>query len=235
MEEPLAGKLTLVTGASRGIGAAIARRFAAAGSDLVLAARTATDLDAVAEEGRALGRRVLTVPTDMRDRVALEELAAQAAAFGAVDILVNNAGLGHFAPVWEMGLDEWDEMMALNLRAVFYLTKLIVPAMIAQGRGQIINIASTAGHRAFPRGAGYNTTKFGLRGFSEAIQKDLRPHGVRVTMLSPARVNTHFPGAPMWENDLWPEDLAEAALFAAALRPNAGVREIVMVSQEQEW
>jgi 3-oxoacyl-[acyl-carrier protein] reductase len=224
-----------VTGASRGIGEAIAQALAGAGADLVLAARTKYDLNRVGEQCRAEGASAQIVPTNVRDPAALERLAAQA---GRVDILVNNAGLGHSAPIHEMTLEQWDEMFDVNVRAMFYLTHLVAREMIQARQGDIVNIASTAGLRGYAGGVGYNASKFAVRGFSEALQKDLRRYGIRVLVVSPALVETHFfTGRPRPDlaKYLQPQDVAAAIVHALSLPPRANMREVIMVGIEQDW
>ena len=235
-DRPLLGRRALVTGGSRGIGEAIARSLAAAGADLVLAARTESDLNRVADLCRGEGVTAQVVPTNARDPAALERLADQA---GTVDILVNNAALGHSAPIQEMSLAQWDEMFDVNVRAAFYLTHLIAPGMIGARRGDIVNIASIAGLRGYRGGIGYNSTKFAIRGFSEALQKDLRPYGIRVLVISPGLVETDFFAGRTRRPDLakylQPEDVAAAVLHGLTLPQRAGLREVVLVGLEQDW
>jgi NADP-dependent 3-hydroxy acid dehydrogenase YdfG len=225
-------KIVLVSGASRGIGRAIALRFARAGADLILAARNLEELQDLAAEIQAMGRSCLIVPTDLRDPAQIQALAGQAFEhFGWIDILVNNAGIGFWAPVTELTLDQYDEMFDVNMRAVFLLTQAVLPQMIKRGGGHIVNIASTSSRWTYPEGTLYCASKFALLGFNEALAKELRTTGVRVTAVCPGQVNTYLGGSgpQTWEEDMLSgEDVAELALQAVSLPPHAIVTEMVV-------
>ncbi len=225
---PLLHQVAIVTGASRGIGRAIALSLARAGADAVLAARTAAALEGVAEEIRALGRQALVVPTDVREEPAVGELIARTLErFGRADILVNNAGLGHFGPVDELPVSQFDEMLSVNLRAAFLCTRAVVPAMKRQGGGAILNIASVAGLVGNPSLSGYNASKFGLMGFSEATMLELRHFGIKVIALCPGSTATDFAGGGRNPADrLSSDDVAHAALAALTASPNALMSQI---------
>lgn len=227
----LEGKRALVTGASRGIGRAIALAFATAGADLVLAARDQAEMEAAAAEVRALGRDCLVLPADLRQPAQIAALAEAALAAGPVDILVNNAGVGSWAPVAELTLDDYEAMFDVNVRAVFLLTQALLPAMRAQGRGQVITIASTSSRWAYPEGTLYCASKFAVLGFSEALARELRPEGIQVTAILPGQVNTYLGGSgpESWEEGmLEPEDVAAAAVHVASLPERAIVTELVV-------
>jgi len=169
----LAGQVAIITGASRGIGRAIALALAGAGSHVALAARSPGDLDAVAREAESRDVQALAVPTDMRDAEAVARMVRLTLErFGRVDTLINNAGLGHFGAVDALPVEQFDEMLAVNLRGPFLATRAVVPAMKQQGGGAIVNIASVAGLVGNPNLSGYNASKFGLMGFSEATMLD---------------------------------------------------------------
>jgi len=234
----LQGKRALVTGASRGIGRAIALAFAAAGADLVLAARDRPELEAVAAGVHALGRDCLVLPTDLRQPAAIAALAEAALAAGPLDILVNNAGVGSWAPVAELTLDDYEAMFGVNMRAVFLLTQAVLPAMRAAGHGQIITIASTSSRWAYPEGTLYCASKFAVLGFSEALARELRPEGIRVTAILPGQVNTYLgdSGPESWEEGmLEPEDVAAAAVHVASLPERAIVTEMVVWPRAEEF
>ena len=225
---PLAGKRALITGASRGIGRAIASAYAAAGADLVLAARSQDELDTIAATVRALGRDCRVLPTDLAEP---EEVTALAAAAGPLDILVNNAGAGVWAPVAELTLADYELMFGVNMRAVFLLTRAVLPGMRARGSGQIITIASTSSRWAYAEGTLYCASKFAVLGFSEALARELRPEGIRVTAILPGQVNTYLGGSgpESWEEGMLnPEDVAALAVHAASLPPHAIVTEMVV-------
>jgi 3-oxoacyl-[acyl-carrier protein] reductase len=219
---PLAHQVALVTGASRGIGRGVALALARAGADLALAARTVPDLEQAAAKVRALGRRALVVPTDVRDdrsvHVTVERTLEE---FGRLDILVNNAGLGHFGPVEELTLEQFDEMLGVNLRGPFLCIRAVVPAMKRQGSGAILNIASVAGLVANPHLAGYNATKFGLMGLGEACMLELRHAGIKVTTICPGSTATDFAGGHDATDRLTVDDVAHAVLAVLTAGPNA--------------
>jgi NADP-dependent 3-hydroxy acid dehydrogenase YdfG len=232
-------KVVLVTGASRGIGRAIAQRFARAGADLVIAARNREDLQGLGAEIEAMGQRYLVAPTDLRDPAAIQELAQQALGyFGHIDILINNAGIGYWAPVTELTLDQCNEMFDVNMRAVFLLTQAVLPPMIERGNGHIVNIASTSSRWTYPEGTLYCASKFAVLGFNEALAKELRTTGVRVTAVCPGQVNTYLGGSGphTWEEDMLSgEDVAELAFQAVTLPPHAIVTEMVVWPRAEDF
>jgi 3-oxoacyl-[acyl-carrier protein] reductase len=231
-------KRVLVTGASRGIGRAIALAFAQAGADLVLAARSRAELESVAEAVGAMGRDCLVLPADLRRPEAVQALAQAALDAGPVDILVNNAGVGAWAPIAELALDDYEVMFAVNVRAVFLLTQALLPAMRARSSGHIITIASTSSRWAYPEGTLYCASKFAVLGFSEALARELRPEGIRVTAILPGAVNTYLGGGgpESWEAGmLEPEDIAAATVHVASLPPHAIVTEMVVWPRAEEF
>jgi NAD(P)-dependent dehydrogenase (short-subunit alcohol dehydrogenase family) len=216
-----------VTGASRGIGRAIALAVAGAGSDVVLAARDPAALAAVAREVEATGRKALAVPTDVTDATQVDALVAQALArFGRIDVLVNNAGIGRFGPVDELPIAQFDAMVAVNLRAPFLCTRAVVPAMKQAGGGAIVNIASVAGLVGNPNLSGYNATKFGLMGFSEATMLELRHSGIRVAAICPGSTATDFGAGRDAVGRLAATDVAAAVLAVLTAAPNALLSQI---------
>lgn len=230
---PLEGNHALITGASRGIGEGIAYALAQAGANLTLAARTVDDLERVAAICRDKGVGVNVVPTDLASAADIERLAESV---NTLDILVNNAGLWHAAPVHQITLETWDELFNVNIRAMFYLTHLIVPKMIAAKRGDIVNIGSTAGLRGFAGGTAYSASKFAVHGFTEALQKDLRRYGIRVTGIIPANVDNDLMGEnPPPDTYLTPGDIGSAVVYAVTLPPHASVHHMLMVGMAEDW
>src|SRR5690349_6096163 len=132
--------------------------------------------------------------------------------YGRIDILVNNAGLGHFGPVDELPVEQFDEMIAVNLRGPFLCTRAVVPTMKKQGRGAIVNVASVAGLVGNPNLSGYNASKFGLMGFSEATMLELRHAGIKVSVICPGSVATEFGHGPNVAGMLAAHDVAEATM-----------------------
>ena len=163
------GRTVLVTGASSGIGADMARRLGALGAHTLLAARSDDALAAVAADVEAAGGTAAVFPIDLEPQGAAAALVGAVAEAGwTVDVLVNNAGFGIFKPISEMSVDEWRSQIDVNLAGVFYLSKAALPHLSASGDGFIVNIGSLAGRNSFAGGTGYNASKFGLVGLSEA-------------------------------------------------------------------
>ena len=234
MDRPLAGQVALVTGAGKGIGRAIADAFGEAGAALVLASRTAADLDTVRAALEKRGTRSLAVPTDVRDDAAIERLVARSLdAFNRIDVLVTAAGVASFGPVADSAPRAWDDMLAVNLRAVMVTCRAVLPSMLAHGRGSIINVASIAATRAIPGGAAYTATKAGVVGWSRVLAEELRAGGVRVGVLRPGAVDTPLwdavQGGPDRARMLRPEDVARAAVLMASLPPGATLEELSLL------
>jgi len=209
----LDGKVALVTGASRGIGKAIARTLGQMGAMVSLCARNTQKLQSACHELEADGAKVLGVPADVSrhgDVTSLVQTTERS--LGPIEILVNNAGIGHFAPIQESSEENWDATLDTNLKAVFLLTKAVAPGMISRRSGHIINIASLAGKSAFAGGSVYCASKWGLLGLTQCAAEDLRPYGIRVSAICPGSVATDF--SPHSKKDpskmLQPEDVAHA-------------------------
>lgn len=244
----LEGKIVLITGASSGIGAACARVFAAAGARLVLAARRGRKLEEVAAGvSGAFGTDVLTSVLDIRERVAVGRWMCELpGAWQAISILVNNAGLARgVAPIHEGEIEDWEEMIDTNLKGLLYVTRAVLPGMVARGEGHIINIGSIAGREVYPGGNVYCATKHAVNGLGRAMGIDLLGTGVRVSAVDPGMVETEF-SIVRYHGDeeaatrvyagfepLHPEDVAEAALFCATRPPHANVRELVLMPSAQ--
>ncbi len=162
------------------------------------------------------GSRVGGMAADIRDRLAVETLVTEASRrFGGVDALVNNAGVGVFTDVASMSDLDWDRVIDTNLTGVFYATRAVIPELRRSGGGWIINIASLAAKNYFPRGAAYCASKAGLLAFSEAVMQEVRYDGIRVSVVMPGSVATHFNGHTPSDEDAWklaPEDVAEVVV-----------------------
>ena len=187
----LADRIAIVTGAAKGMGRDICLTLAREGAHLTLAAREPAPLEALAREVEAIGRRALVVPTDVTDEPAVERLVARArATFGRVDILVNAAGItGPIeTPVWETKADDFDQVIAINLRGTFLPTKHVLPGMIQQRSGKIVNISGTSGLRGYKNRAAYSSSKWALRGFTRTVALEAGPYNVNVNALHPGIV-----------------------------------------------
>jgi len=227
---PLSDKTVLVTGAGRGIGAAICRRLAQDGARVVATARSRDQLDALVAEFCTHRDNCLAVPADLTspdDITALVETVRREV--GGLDVLINNAGIAWMKPTAEITLDEWRALMALNLDAVFLLTRECLPILLGQDCGQIINIGSDASIRGIARMACYCASKFALRGFTMALREELKGTKVRVNLLMPGPVNTTIiaNAADRWDL-IQPEDLAEIVWQMIALPPRADVWETLI-------
>jgi NAD(P)-dependent dehydrogenase (short-subunit alcohol dehydrogenase family) len=188
----LQGKVAMVTGASRGIGRAIALGFARAGADVAVAARSESDLDTLVKEIDAEGRRAISVPTDVTDRGQLEALVDKTAdELGGLDIVVNNAGGTRFmAPITNLRPEGWDKAMRLNLDSVFHSTQFSAQRMVETGGGSIIQIASVASIMGSPGLSFYSAAKGGVRLMTQAVAKELAQSNVRVNCIAPGWVAT---------------------------------------------
>ncbi len=221
------GKSVLVTGGTRGIGLAIVRALAERGADVMLCARDRGDVDrTVASLQTTYGQVVAGTVCDVRDHQQVRAMILEAdRIFGGLDILVNNAGVGSFSYVEKMPVEEWRATLETNLSGVFYCCHESIPAMKRRGGGYIINIGSLAGKNAFPGGAAYNASKFGLIGFSEALMQEVRYDRIRVSYVMPGSVNTWFgrggeeEPSETWK--LWPEDVAAVVVHLLEMDPRA--------------
>jgi NAD(P)-dependent dehydrogenase (short-subunit alcohol dehydrogenase family) len=226
MAEDLGGRRAIITGSSKGIGYSIAEAMVAAGMDVVISARDKQEVgQAAARLSGSGGGKATGIACDVRKISDVRELIGQGAdALGGIDILVNNAGVGTFSPVGEMPVEKWDQIIETNLNGVFYCCHEALPHLRKSDAGWIINIASLAGKNAFPGGAAYNASKFGLVGFSEALMQDVRHEGIRVNYIMPGSVNTYFGDkAPSAENDwmIQPEDIGQLVMDLLRFPSNA--------------
>lgn len=189
---PLMGKRAVVTGATKGIGRSIALRLAEAGADVVVSARGEADLEALCAEIEARGKRALAIACDVTDAQQVNEGLAKGAldAWGGVDILVNNAGNAGSAKFLGHPDELWERMLAINLTSVYYVTKAFAPAMVAQGSGRIITIASIAGKVGGKYITAYTASKHGVIGLTRALAVELNQHGITVNAICPGYVDT---------------------------------------------
>ncbi|MEN3112741.1 SDR family oxidoreductase [Uliginosibacterium paludis] len=193
MNETLEGKRVLVTGAARGLGRALCESLCRAGARVALADIRAGLAEQACEELRAQGFDAMHHVLDIRDPLQIERTSqAIHERFGDLDILVNSAAIDYTLPIDELTIEQWDEVMATNLRGPFLLTKYVVDAMKQRGSGDIINITSTAAKRAWPNASVYHASKWALLGFSHALHSELRPHGIRVTAVVAGGMRTPF-------------------------------------------
>ena len=228
-------KVALITGASRGIGRAIAIDLAKQSFDVGLVGREAARLQEVANECRALGVRAECYVVDLGDMKAVSQLASRAAEeLGGISVLVNNAGVSVEKNIREASLDEWETTLDVNLRSVFTLTKLCLPYLEQAKKAAVITIASTASRRTYPGSTMYAASKHGVLGFSNALFEDVREAGVKVCSILPGYVNTDMhAGDKKLEPSkmIQPEDVAKAVSFVLNFPENSCPTEITIMPQ----
>lgn len=227
--------IALVTGASRGIGKAIATGLAGLGYQLVITSRNSSDLEKVSKEITDKGGlKPAVFPLDITNQKEVEIMVSQVFdEFKGIDVLVNNAGI-HFGGSMELPLEDFKSMLETNLTAQLMLIQLVAPVMVKQKSGYIFNIASRSGKVGFAGSGGYCATKFGLVGLNESLYRELTPKGINVTALCPAWVNTGMAreaGTPLVpEEMIQPQDLFETIKWLLTLSPGACVKEVVITN-----
>jgi NAD(P)-dependent dehydrogenase (short-subunit alcohol dehydrogenase family) len=232
--ESLAGRVAVVTGGTRGIGRAIVKRLLEEGASVAFCGRTRESVDRARKEFTQRGEMVCGHAADITKPDEVRSLfEAVDKSFGGLDILVNNAGAGVFRKVGEMSVEEWHRNIDLNLNAVFYCSRQALERFRRRGGGFIVNISSLAGKNAFSGGAGYNASKFGLTGFSEALLLDHRNDNVRISYVMPGSVNTEFSGGPSDRtgDTSWmiaPEDVAEVVAMVVRMPARTIVSRVEM-------
>jgi 3-oxoacyl-[acyl-carrier protein] reductase len=228
----LNSQIALVTGAGRGIGAAIARRLAGLGTTVVLCGRTRSHLQSTADVISEAGGKCNVIECDVSALGAVEQLAARVQdGHGRIDILVNNAGIGGFGgPLHQLPPDQWDKILNTNLRGVYYMIRAFAPMMIEAKSGHIINISSLAGKNALPNGAAYAASKWGLNGLTYSVAEELRTHNIRVSVVCPGSVDTSL--SPHTGKDknkmLQPEDVAHAVEMLVTQAPQSFISEVLL-------
>ena len=222
-EKPLTGMVAVVTGASRGIGFAIARRLGQMGARVSICGRDAAKIEPAAATLQSEGIEVISAVADVaREDHILPFIQKTQKVFGPIDIVVNNAGIGLFGPFHECSEANWNRVMDTNLKSVFLVSRAVVPEMIRRQTGHIINISSLAGKNTFANGAIYCASKWGLMGLSGSMAEDLRGYGIRVSAICPGSVATEFSGQSKKnpEKALQAEDIAHAV--SALVTQSAG-------------
>lgn len=213
--ENLKGKFALITGGGRGLGKATALAFAKEGINVAITGRNQASLQETVKEIEALGVKAAYKAFDIKNfnevSKAVEELNKE---FGSFDILVNNAGIGVFASVMDMDVDTWTDIINTNLLGTYFVTRAVLPQLIAKNEGDIINVSSTAGLNGAATTSAYSASKFGVIGFSDSLMREVRKHNIRVCTLMPSTIATDMSvelkltdGNP--EKVLQPEDFAE--------------------------
>lgn len=248
MADRLAGRVALVTGASSGIGRAVAAALAREGAAVAVAARRTDRLDVLREELVSLGVRVLVLELDVSDEAACRDAVARTVAeLGALDILVNNAGVMLLGTVEGADTEDWRRMMGTNVLGLMYLTHAALPHLLER-RGVLVQMSSTAGRTARAGVAAYNASKWAVNAFSEGLRQEVTARGVRVVVVEPGIVETelrdHVTQPAARERiqasaaairQLQPEDIAAAVVYAATQPAHVAVNEILIRPTDQEW
>ncbi|SDX86805.1 SDR family oxidoreductase [Roseicitreum antarcticum] len=193
MTDNITGKVIVITGASSGMGEAAARHLAAKGASIVLGARRAERLEALAADIIKAGGKAIAVVTDVTKPADQQRLVDTAVkTYGRIDVLINNAGVMPLSPLDRLRVDEWDQMIDVNLKGVLYGIAAALPYMKDQKSGHIINLSSVAGHKVFAGSAVYSATKYGVRVISEGLRQEVKPYNIRTTIISPGAVKTEL-------------------------------------------
>jgi 3-hydroxy acid dehydrogenase/malonic semialdehyde reductase len=238
----------MITGASAGIGCACARVFAREGCRLILAARRDERLAHLAAELRAAhGTEALVIELDVRDRNAVEHTISELPApWQQIDILVNNAGLSRGLDRLPAGLpSDWEEMLDTNVKGLLWVTRAVLPGMVARDRGHVINIGSISGHQVYAGGAVYCASKHAVAAITQGLRLDLLGTGVRVSSVDPGLVESEFSlvrfhgdrerAEPVYQQypPLQPQDVAECVLFCTTRPPHVAIMDLVVMPQDQ--
>lgn len=247
MNDNIAGKVVVITGASSGLGEATARLLSAEGAIVVLGARRADRIQSLAKELTGRGGKALAVTTDVTDRDQVKKLVdAAVQAYGRIDVLLNNAGLMPQSPLERLKIDEWDRMIDVNLKGVLYGIAAALPYMKQQKAGHIINVSSVAGHKVRAGGAVYAATKHAVLALSEGLRQEVKPYNIRTTVISPGAVATELPNSvtepdvaenmhKFYEAFAIPADsFARAVAFAISQPDDVDVNEILFRPTRQE-
>jgi NADP-dependent 3-hydroxy acid dehydrogenase YdfG len=241
MSGKLSGKTALITGASAGIGWASALALAGEGANLVVTARRQERLTELEKLVAKAGGKAISVIGDAKEeKTAIEAVKAAKDTFGSLDILINNVGIGNYKNLIDTSAEDYDEMVDSNVRSTFLFTRHAVPVMIEQKSGTILMISSMAGKYGFPGEAVYCATKFAQVGFAQALDKELRPHGIKVGAICPGGVKTEFAlGKGRTEQSvaqsgmLDPEDVASAVLLACTQSSGSRIIEVQMRTMDE--
>jgi 3-oxoacyl-[acyl-carrier protein] reductase len=228
----LGGRVALVTGAGRGIGAAISRKLASLGATTLLCGRSRAPLEETAQTIRKTGGRAEVAECDVTNLTSVEAVASHVqSTLGRLDVLVNNAGIGAFrGPLHTLEPQEWDAVLNTNLRGVYFCIRSFVPLMIKSNGGHIVNISSLAGKNALPNGAAYAASKWGLNGLSYSVAEELRGQNIRVSVVCPGSVNTDL--SPHEGKDprkmLQPDDVAHVVEMLVTQAPQSFASEVLL-------
>jgi len=236
---PLAERVALVTGGGRGLGQEIALIFARAGADIAVTARSEDQIQQTASEVESLGRRALAVVADVTKDDSVRAMVDQTLeALGQIDILVNNAGMSVYGPFIEQNPSDWRAIIETNLMGTLYCTHAVLPSMLERGEGLVINVSSVAGTHGLPNEAAYCASKHGVKGFTDALARELKDQGIRVCGIYPGGMDTPFWDIQPYQGDrskiMDPARVAEMVLCMAVQPQNTLVREVILFPTN-EW
>jgi NADP-dependent 3-hydroxy acid dehydrogenase YdfG len=247
MSKNIEGKVVVITGASSGLGEATARHLSAGGASVVLGARRTNRIQSLANELNDGGGKALAITTDVTELDQIKKLVDKAVEeFGRVDVMLNNAGLMPFSPLERLKVDEWDQLIDVNIKGVLNGIAAALPYMKEQKSGHFINVSSVAGHVVVPGGVVYCATKHAVRVISEGLRKEVKPYNLRTTIISPGAVATELPDSiseddisaemhKFYEEYAIPADsFARAVAFAMRQPDDVDVNEILFRPTRQE-
>ncbi|MES1941353.1 short-chain dehydrogenase/reductase SDR [Salinisphaera sp. T5B8] len=224
MRDTLTDHVIVITGGSSGLGEATARHLAAHGARIVLGARRLDRMQAIVADIQAEGGKALAVQTDVTDRHQVQNLVDRAVAeFGRVDVMLNNAGLMQQSALEKRKIDEWDNMIDINIKGTLYGIAAVLPQMQKQKSGHVINVSSVAGHKVTPAGTVYCATKYAVRAISEGLRQEVKDYNLRTTIISPGAIDTELPShitdaqASQAINDFYRSAAISADSFARAV------------------
>ena len=247
MDNNIKGKVVVITGASSGLGEATARHLSAQGATVVLGARRLERIETLAGELASNGGKSLAVQTDVTDREQVTRLVGAAkATFGRVDVMLNNAGLMPHSPLERLKVDDWDRMIDVNIKGVLYGIAAALPHMVAQRSGHIISVSSVAGHKVRPGSIVYSATKHAVRVISEGLRQEVKPYGLRTTVISPGAVDTELPDSitepdiaentrKFYDIAISPASFARAVAYAIGQPDDVDINEILFRPTLQEY
>lgn len=241
------GKVVVITGASSGLGEATARLLSAEGASVVLGARRAGRLQALADDLTRSGVKALAVTTDVTQYEQVKRLVdAAVQAFGRIDVMINNAGLMPNSPLERLKIDDWNQTIDVNIKGVLYGIAAALPYMKQQRAGHIINVSSVAGHKVRQGNAVYAATKFAVRVISEGLRQEVKPYNIRTTVISPGAMDTELPGSvtepdvaentrKIYEAAIPADSFARAVVFAMSQPEDVDINEILFRPTRQEF
>ncbi|GAC1036032.1 SDR family oxidoreductase [Pseudomonas sp. No.117] len=247
MSDNIHDKVVVITGASSGLGEATARRLAQEGARLVLGARRLDRLEALAAELQATGAQVAVQATDVTQAEQVQALVDLALdRYGRIDVMLNNAGLMPHSPLDRRRLEDWDRMIDVNIKGVLYGIAAVLPTMQAQQSGHIINVSSVAGHKVRAGSTVYSATKHAVRIISEGLRQEVKPYGIRTTILSPGAVATELPNSiseadvaenvrKLYELAIPADAFARAVVYALSQPDDVDINEILFRPTRQEY